>query len=76
MRQQTQLDRHYERVRDQGVRILVEDVRTSQDQRVAGQVQDHVRKQRQARQSHQEFGADRGRERAKEAGAHEMTFAA
>ena len=58
-RQQPDLDRQDQRVRDERVGVLVEDVLSGENQRVACQVQQHVDEQGDAGQPHQQLGADR-----------------
>jgi hypothetical protein len=51
--QETDLDRNNQRVRNQGVRVLVEDLRPRKYQRVAREVENKVREQREPGETYQ-----------------------
>jgi hypothetical protein len=58
--EQADFRRHDERIRDEGVRVLVENLWTRKNQRIPGEMQDQVGEQRQPRQPDEHLGSDRG----------------
>ena len=57
--QKADLDWYDERIRDEDVRILVEDLRPQEDHRIARQVQNQICEEREAREADQQLGAHR-----------------